>query len=205
VHGACRHKPRFHRFDQENANSSTDDRKDERVAATPALPLQWEAQAPTLFDVCLWIKFLSSPTVLRGLHFGTVESLLNCHITTAAACLDKVRKIYRRRGFKVTIMNADPKFAPLQDMFGDISFKLCAQDEHVPKVERYICTVKDWARSGTIHSTTAERRRSLCLDRPSTYLYWENRSHGLRARSLLTLKELDQPQVKSNLNESPQE
>jgi hypothetical protein len=35
--------------------------------------------------------------------------------------------------------------------------------------------------------------------------YWENRSHGLRARSLLTLKEPDLPQVKSNLNESPQE
>jgi hypothetical protein len=35
--------------------------------------------------------------------------------------------------------------------------------------------------------------------------YWENWSHGLRARSLLTLKEPDLPQVKSNLNESPQE
>jgi hypothetical protein len=35
--------------------------------------------------------------------------------------------------------------------------------------------------------------------------YWENRSHGLHARPLLTLKEPDLPQVESNLNESPQE
>jgi hypothetical protein len=35
--------------------------------------------------------------------------------------------------------------------------------------------------------------------------YWQNRSHSLRACSLLTTKELDLPQVESNLNESPQE
>jgi hypothetical protein len=35
--------------------------------------------------------------------------------------------------------------------------------------------------------------------------HWENLSHGLSARSLLTTKELDLPQVESNLNESPQE
>ncbi len=35
---------------------------------------------------------------------------------------------------------------------------------------------------------------------------WENRSNGLRARSLLTTtKEPDLPQVESNLNKSPQE
>jgi hypothetical protein len=35
--------------------------------------------------------------------------------------------------------------------------------------------------------------------------YWENWSHDLCARSLLTTKEPDLPQVESNLNESPQE
>jgi hypothetical protein len=36
-------------------------------------------------------------------------------------------------------------------------------------------------------------------------LFWESRSNGLRACSLLTTKELDLPQVESNLNKSPQE
>ncbi len=35
--------------------------------------------------------------------------------------------------------------------------------------------------------------------------FWENCSNGLRARSLLTTKEPDLPQVESNLNKSPQE
>jgi hypothetical protein len=35
--------------------------------------------------------------------------------------------------------------------------------------------------------------------------HWENLSHRLCARSLLTTKEPDLPQVESNLNKSPQE
>jgi hypothetical protein len=36
-------------------------------------------------------------------------------------------------------------------------------------------------------------------------MFWESRSNGLCAHSLLTTKELDLPQVESNLNKSPQE
>ena len=35
--------------------------------------------------------------------------------------------------------------------------------------------------------------------------YWENRTNGLRAHSLLVTDEQDLPQVESNLNELPQE
>jgi hypothetical protein len=73
---------------------------------------------------------------------------LNRRTTTVAAALNKVRMIYRQRGFKMAVSHADPEFAPLQDTFGDISFNLCSQDEHVPEIERYICTVKDHTRSG---------------------------------------------------------
>lgn len=44
-------------------------------------------------------------------------------------------------------INADPEFALLDEVLGDISFNLCAQDEHVPDIEWYVCTVKDQARS----------------------------------------------------------
>ena len=33
--------------------------------------------------------------------------------------------------------NADPEFAPLDEIFGDVSFNFCAQDEHVPEIERF--------------------------------------------------------------------
>ena len=42
-------------------------------------------------------------------------------------------------------VNADPEFDPLDEIFGDVSFNFCAQDEHVPDIERYVRTVKDHA------------------------------------------------------------
>jgi hypothetical protein len=106
VHGACRHRPRFHRFDHsENSNSSTD----ESVRTK-------ESQQ------------LSSTTSM-----GSTSS------TITLSSFDD-----RRR---------EPVLGPT---------------DPAPK-------------------------------------FWENRSNGLRARSLLTTKEPDLPQVESNLNKSPQE
>jgi hypothetical protein len=87
-------------------------------------------------------------TASRGLHFGTVKNLPNCQIPTVADGLKHVLPVYHRRGFRVTTILADPKFQPLQATFESVSFNLCAQDKHVPDIECYICTVKDWTRSG---------------------------------------------------------
>jgi hypothetical protein len=55
-----------------------------------------------------------------------------------------------------------------------------------------------------VHSTTAER--SLCLDQVTQYLPTGKTDPTVYMPApLLTLKEPDLPQVKSNLNESPQE
>jgi hypothetical protein len=32
-------------------------------------------------------------------------------------------------------MNADPEFDPLNEIFGDVSFNFCAQNEHVPDIK----------------------------------------------------------------------
>jgi hypothetical protein len=137
-------------------------------------------------------------TVLRGLHFGTVKNLLNCCMTTVAACLDKMRKMYRRRGFKVTIVNADPEFAPLQDMFGDISFNVCTQDDHVPEVKEYIRTVKDRACSGYNFLPFEQIPRLMVIRLICNAVFWLNvlphadgMSDTLSARNLLTGRHLD--------------
>jgi hypothetical protein len=57
----------------------------------------------------------------------------------------------------------------------------------------------------TLRSFNNHREEPMLRPSDPVPTYWENQSHGLRARSLLTLKEPDLPQVKSNLNESPQE
>jgi hypothetical protein len=86
-------------------------------------------------------------TVSCRLYFGTVENLANWQVPTVAAALERVLKVYCHQGFPVVNINADPEFDPLNEIFGDISFNFCSQDEHVPNIECYVWTVKDHARS----------------------------------------------------------
>jgi hypothetical protein len=86
-------------------------------------------------------------TISRHLHFGTVESITDRQTSTVAAALTRVISIYRRRGFCVTSVLANPEFESLTNTMHDIPFNFCAQDEHVPDIERYIQTVKDRVRS----------------------------------------------------------
>jgi len=100
-------------------------------------------------------------TISRGLHFDTVKVLKNRQIDTISKALDNVVRLYRRRGFKVTECNANPEFRPLQGAYAGTSFNLCAEDEHVPEIERYIRTTKDVA---TICCLLSASRRSCLSD-----------------------------------------
>ena len=82
-------------------------------------------------------------TVSCGLHFRTINALLNHQVPTMAASLNCAIQIYHHWGFCIMTMLANPEFKPLQASFGQISFNFCAQNEHIPEIEHYICTVKD--------------------------------------------------------------
>jgi hypothetical protein len=85
---------------------------------------------------------------LHGLHAGTVENLSNQQVTTVSTALGHVIQLYHWWGFHVTTVLANPEFKALQLAFGNVTFNLCAQDEHVPEIKHYIHTVKDQACSG---------------------------------------------------------
>jgi hypothetical protein len=169
-----------------------------RIEGVPPSILERYQQVVVSIDIMFVNKIPFFITVSRGLHFGTVENLLNRRTTTVAAALNKVRMIYRRRGFKIAVSHADPEFAPLQDTFSDISFNLCSQDEHVPEIERYIRTVKDRTRSG-YNSLPFERIPRLMVIRLiCNSVFWLNAfphadgvSETLSSRYLLTGKHLD--------------
>jgi hypothetical protein len=72
-------------------------------------------------------------TTSRGLHFGTVENLVNRQVPTVKDALNKVLAQYARRGFRVATIHADPEFMPLQAEIGHVQFNWCAQNEHVPE------------------------------------------------------------------------
>jgi hypothetical protein len=84
----------------------------------------------------------------RGVHFGTIENIKNRQVPTVAAALDTVIHLYHHRSLIVGTVNADGEFKPLQEEILLVSFNLCTNDEHVPKIEQYIRTVKDRMRSG---------------------------------------------------------
>jgi hypothetical protein len=96
-------------------------------------------------------------------------------------------------------VNADPEFfTPLDEIFGDVSFNFCAQDEHVPEIERYVRTVKDRARSAYNSLPFAYIPRLMVIRLISNAVFWLNafpRPNGvantLSPRHLLTGKHLD--------------
>jgi hypothetical protein len=137
-------------------------------------------------------------TISRKLHIGTGENLANRQVPNVANSLRKVLQLYHRRGFRITTNLADPEFEALQAVFPTIPFNLCAQDEHVPEIERYVRTVKDRVRSG-YNSLPFERLTRLMLVRlMCNAVFWLNAfphddgvSDQLSPRYLFTGKHLD--------------
>jgi hypothetical protein len=164
----------------------------------PPSILQWYQQVVLAIDIMFVNKIPFLVTTSRGLHFGTVENLPNRQVPSVSDGLKRVLQVYHRRGFRVSTFLPNPEFEPLQASFAPVSFNLCAQDEHVPDIERYICMVKDRTHSG-YNSLPFERIPHLKLIRlVANAVFWLNAfphadgvSDTLSPRYLLTGKHLD--------------
>jgi hypothetical protein len=137
-------------------------------------------------------------TVSHGLHTSTIENLANQQVSTIGTALTRVIQLYWQRGFRVTTLLGDPEFELLQPTFGDVSFNLCAQDEHVPEIEQYIHTVKDRAHSGYNSLPFEYIPRLMVIWLVANAVFWLNAfphtdgvSNTLSPRYLLTGKHLD--------------
>jgi hypothetical protein len=84
-------------------------------------------------------------TTSRKLHFGTVEALPDRKLNTIVTKLRSVNNTYRHRGFNISTILADGEFEPIRPWFPQLN--TCAENEHVPDIERYIRTIKDSTRS----------------------------------------------------------
>jgi len=49
-------------------------------------------------------------TTSRTIHFGTIESIPNCHVPTLVKALGHVLGLYHWRGFQIAMVYADPEF-----------------------------------------------------------------------------------------------
>ena len=84
-------------------------------------------------------------TISRNIHFGTVEELPNRKLQTVKEKLKNVINIYAHRGFNVSTILADGEFEPMRPWFPLLN--TCAENEHVPEIERFIRTIKNSTRS----------------------------------------------------------
>jgi hypothetical protein len=82
------------------------------------------------------------------LHFGTAKVLVNLKHSTILNAIKGVQSVYGQRGFMIDWLLLDGGFAALRNdvQLSCIKVYLVAKDEHVPEVERYIRTVKEWVR-----------------------------------------------------------
>jgi hypothetical protein len=119
-----------------------------RIDGVPAAIMKQHQAVTLAMDIMFVNKIPFLITISRKLHIGTGEKLANRQVPNVAYSLKKVLQLYHHRGFRVTTILADPEFEPLQAIFPHIPFNLCAQDEHVPEIKRYVRTVKDRVQSG---------------------------------------------------------
>ena len=85
-------------------------------------------------------------TISRNIKFGRVECLPSRKQEDIFAGIQNVIKLYNKRGFHITTVLADPEFeshkSDLHDKY-NISLNVASAGEHVPEVERFICTTKE--------------------------------------------------------------
>jgi Reverse transcriptase (RNA-dependent DNA polymerase) len=97
-----------------------------------------------------------SLSVSRNVHFLSCRSIPNPEKPSISKCVSSDINIYQNRGFTVTAIHCDGEYNHVKPLFPNVNFNICAPEDHVPKVERAIRTVKDTIRS-TIHGMPYHR------------------------------------------------
>ena len=97
-------------------------------------------------------------TMSRHVKFGTAEMLQNQQSKTILRAIKQVKSVYMKRGFKISTLLMDGQFESIRGDLAEMQINLntVSNDEHVPEVERYICTIKERARC--VYNTLPFRR-----------------------------------------------
>jgi hypothetical protein len=103
--------------------------------------------------VCVDIMFVNKipffMSISRNICFITAEVLDNRRQATLIKALQRIHRIYSKRGFRITLVLGDSEFectrgAIATNLQSDLN--ICGEDEHVPDIERCIRTVKERTR-----------------------------------------------------------
>ena len=79
----------------------------------------------------------------------TIEDIPNRKHKNIMPCIERVRKLYKHRGFRVRFLLTDNEFEGMREMLSDVRIKLntTVKNEHVPQVERGIRVLEERGRA----------------------------------------------------------
>jgi len=88
-------------------------------------------------------------TTSRTIHFGTAELIKNETKSTIIKSLQQIINTYHGHGFEIKHILGDRQFECIRSHMEPqgINLNITSRDEHVPKIERFIRTVKERARA----------------------------------------------------------
>ncbi len=86
-------------------------------------------------------------TISQYIKFGTVEAISAQISKTILLAIKKVKSVYMKRGFQISVLLMDGQFECLRGDLAatQITLNTVSNDEHVPEIERYIRTTKQGA------------------------------------------------------------
>jgi hypothetical protein len=139
-------------------------------------------------------------TISRKIKFATIEMLENRREDTIGKSITAVIRLYTSHGFLVNMVHADGKFEVLRGTLATAGagLNVCSHDEHVPEIERFIRTLKEWTRC-MYNSVPFQRNPILMIKEMVTAcVFWLNMfpphdgvSPSLSPRPLMTGFSLD--------------
>ena len=88
-------------------------------------------------------------TTSCNIHFGTAELVKDMKNNTLITSIEQMIQAYQTCSFRIQAILADGQFKHIQQIIEQkgIMLNICAANEHVPEIERYIRTVKERVRS----------------------------------------------------------
>ena len=136
--------PNVYSIKGKSTRSNPTPKIDDRVEITPELKV-----AHQMVVYCADIMYVQGVmfliTISKNIHLITVTHVRTRSAGVLSEAFDEVFRLYNRAGFTIAYLHVDPEFKLLRKRMedNDIEVSFASAQEHVPEVERCICTVKE--------------------------------------------------------------
>ena len=153
-------------------------RLDHTIISVPKSILEYFGNIVVFGNVMFADKTPILVTISHPVRYITGELLPDQTDSSLLMALLRMGHLYRRRGFHILMCHLDNEFAsvqPLMDKRKDgFPLAICAPGEHVHKIERTICTVKERTRAVVTVLLFAVLPLTLLVHAVMFYIMWLN-------------------------------